>query len=91
MLIKKSTRKNKKYMAWVKEKAQWVHFGGYGYPQYKDTTGVGLFTHLDHLDKDRRRRFFNRFSNLTTKKESMEKEKKKNGISPLYLSMKYLW
>ena len=91
MLIKKSTRKNKKYMAYVPEKARWLHFGQYGMAQYKDSTGVGLFTHIDHLDNKRRKRFFQRFAGLTTKGESLKKEYEKNGITPLWLSMRYLW
>ena len=51
--FKKSTRKNKKYMA-KSPSGRWIHFGHTGYQQYRDVTGLGLYSHLDHNDPKRR-------------------------------------
>ena len=34
-----------------------IHFGATGYQQYKDSTGLGRYSHLNHLDKCRRDRY----------------------------------
>lgn len=49
----KSPRKNKKYRA-ILPNNKTVDFGDSRYQQYKDTTGLGLYTNKDHLDKERR-------------------------------------
>lgn len=50
--IKKSTRQFKKYMAKVNN--EWVHFGDNRYGQYKDRSGLGLYSYLDNNDEKRR-------------------------------------
>lgn len=53
--FRKSTRAHKKYMVTVGNKT--VHFGDTRYQHYKDSTGKGLYTHLNHLDPARRRAY----------------------------------
>ena len=50
--IKKSTRKNKKYM--VKVGTRWIHWGDSRYQQYKDMTPLKAYSYLDHGDAKRR-------------------------------------
>ncbi len=76
MQFKKSTRKNKKYMVTVNNKT--VHFGDTRYQHYFDK--IGLYSHLNHMDKDRRRNFRKRhFKNSQVK------------YSPAWFALHYLW
>ena len=50
-----STRKHKKYMA-VFEDGRKVHVGDKCYQQFRDSA-LGLYSKLDHKDKERRRRY----------------------------------
>ena len=75
--IKKSTMKHKKYMAVFKDKT--IHFGDNRYPQYKDKTGLKLYSHLDHGDEKRKKQYYAR--------HGKEAEK----YSAKYFSHKYLW
>ena len=75
-VFKKSTRKDKKYDVFKNGK-KIASFGGLGYQQYKDK--IGLYTELDHLDKNRRRLYYARHG--TTAKK----------YSPKYFSHRYLW
>ena len=72
----KSNRKDKKYKAILKNKKTGrevgVHFGaikqdGTPYEQYKDSTGLGLYTKYNHNDKQRQQRYRTRHhkDNLT--------------------------
>ena len=86
----KSNRKNKKYLAVIlfNGKLKMEHFGDRRYEQFKDSTGLGLYSHLDHGDLKRRKNYFLRHSGVPTKKEAMLKEKP--GTAK-WLSHKYLW
>ncbi len=76
MKFKKSNRKNKKYMVKINNKT--VHFGDTRYQQYYDK--IGLYSHLNHNDKERRRNFRKRhFKNSLVK------------YSPAWFSLYYLW
>lgn len=88
--IEKSPAKNKKYRAHVKQndKIEKIDFGDSRYEQYKDSTPLKAFSHLDHGDKKRRDNYFKRHSGTTNKKEALKKEK---GITARYLSHKFLW
>jgi hypothetical protein len=58
--LRKSTRKNKKYMADVKINGilhKNVHFGSLNYEQYKDSTPLKLYSNLDHNNLKRRELF----------------------------------
>jgi hypothetical protein len=76
----KSTRKNKKYMVYVRKLDKYVHFGNPSYEQYKDRTPLKFYSHLDHLDPERRRLFKLRFEKTRHVK-----------WSPSYFSDRYLW
>jgi len=60
----RSTRANKKYDAILikknTHKTVRVPFGDNRYQQYKDSTGLRLYSHLDHNDKTRRANYWNR-------------------------------
>ena len=83
MEIKPSTRKGKKYMASVGGK--WIHFGATGYEQYFDSTGLGVFTDDNHLDEDRRKRWYQRHG------PSIKAALKKRTVTPVILSAYFLW
>ena len=59
--FKKSTNSNKKYdcilINKITGRQSKISFGAKKYQQYKDTTKLGLYSHLDHLDKKRRDRY----------------------------------
>lgn len=75
-----SSRKNKKYKATIKHytgETVSIHFGDSRYQQYKDK--IGHYSHLDHNDKERRKRFRARH------------KYNKDEYSPTYFSWTYLW
>ena len=76
-MIKKSTRAHKKYM--IKYKDRWVHFGDNRYQQYRDSTPLKLYKHLDHNDPQRRKNYYQRHGKTA-----------KIGTAKYY-SHKYLW
>ncbi len=57
-LIKKSTRKNKKYDVFDKNKKYLFSFGSSLYQHYFDV--IGDYSHLNHLDKKRRDLYYKR-------------------------------
>ena len=71
-----SKRKNKKYDVYKKGKYI-TSFGSNTNQQYKDK--IGHYKNLDHLDKDKRKRFYDRFG----KNPKFE--------SALWFSSKFLW
>lgn len=78
--IKKSTQKNKLYMADVVYNGKSYknqHFGDDRYQHYKDSTPLRLYSYLNHNDLDRRRLFHSRNKNNT-------------GISYM-LCLEFLW
>ena len=82
--FEKAKAKNKKYSAILKNtetgRTKKVNFGDKRYQHYKDSTGVGAYSHLNHGDPERRRRYRIRHSKTMGKK-----------FSPSYFSAKYLW
>ena len=83
--FQKSRAKNKKYAAILQHKSTGrnviVNFGDTRYQQYKDTTGLRLYTNLDHNDKKRRSSY-----------RSRHKIHVNVGYySPAYFSYNYLW
>jgi hypothetical protein len=82
--FKKSNKKNKKYTAVLYNKATKrinnIHFGDKRYQHYIDSTGLDLYTHLNHFDEERRERYHKRHAKTAKKK-----------YSPSYFSMRYLW
>ena len=77
--LSKSTNKNKKYKATLKDGTV-VHFGHSAYEQVKDTNGVGAWSHMNHGDEKRRENYHKRH-------KCAEENGKK---SPNYLSCRYL-
>ena len=92
-----SNRKNKKYVAKVEnletKKTRKIHFGSTSYQQYKDRTPQEFYKELNHLDKKRRKSYFQRHSGVKTKKEALEKEIRESGglFNAKILSHKFLW
>jgi len=88
--FKKSTRKDKKYM--VKVGNKWIHFGaivnGKPMEQFKDSTGLGLYSKYDHGDKERRKRYLARAKGIKDKQGNLTWKDKE---SSNYYSIKYLW
>lgn len=78
--LKRSTQTStKKYMAIFDYDKSVVHFGDPAYGQYKDVTGLGLFSKKDHLDKKRRDAYYARHGKQAEK------------YSAKWFSHKYLW
>ena len=67
MRFSKSTSKGKKYMV-IGPNGKTIHFGDSSMQQYKDTTKLGLYTHLDHLDETRRKSYLARAKGIKNKK-----------------------
>ena len=60
-----------------------VSFGDRRYEQYRDSTGLGIYSDKDHLDKNRRRQYRAR--------HSQEKKTFRNYWSPGYFSWYFMW
>lgn len=81
--FEKSKVKNKKYNALIvgkDKKIIKIPFGSSKHAQFKDKV-LGLYSHLDHGDKDRRRRYRARHKVYI----------KPGYYSPGYFSLKFLW
>jgi len=81
---KKVTPSNKKYSV-ITPKGRLIHFGARGYEHYFDR--FGKYSHLNHLDKERRRLYRLRHSKVRDKYGFAYKNKE----SPAYYSYRYLW
>ena len=77
-VLEKSTRQHKKYMA-VFPNGKKVHFGDNRYQQFKDSTGLGVYSALNHGDSARRRRYYSRHGKHADK------------YSAKWFAHKYLW
>ena len=86
MNFKKSTRPGKKYMVVVNGKT--IHFGSSSEQQYKDTTGLGLYTHLNHNDEKRRASYLARAKGIKDKNGNLTW---KNKNSANYYAIRWLW
>ena len=82
--FERSKASGKKYDAILRNKKtrkeRRVPFGAVGYEQYRNSTGKGLYTHVNHGDPKRRR-------NYRTRHHGENKRKFSSG----YFSWKYLW
>jgi hypothetical protein len=62
--FQKSQRKYKKYDAVLQhkrtKKVVLIPFGDTRYQQFHDSTGLGLYSHLDHNDEQRRQNYWSR-------------------------------
>ena len=83
--FEKSKTKNKKYDAILLNQANnktiKIPFGHSSYAQFKDSTGLGLYSNKDHGDLNRRAFFRQRHA----------KDIKKRLLLCGWFSMKYLW
>lgn len=89
--FEKSKKEGKKYDAILirrepnpnKATGREVHvpFGDKNYEHYKDTTGLGLYSNLNHLDSKRRTAYRIRHA----------KDAKEGYYSPGAFAMRYLW
>lgn len=84
--FRKSTRKNKKYDVFYNNK--WISFGNINFSQYRDSTGLNVYSHLDHNDPKRRAAYRARHSKILLK-DGTPAYKNKN--QPSYWSYYYLW
>ena len=64
-IFHRSNRKNKKYAVYT-PKGKLINFGELGAQHYKDTA-IGLYSHLDHNDPERRRLYRARHSKIMLK------------------------
>lgn len=82
--FEKSQSKNKKYDAILTNKFSSkvirVPFGDSRYEQYKDNTGLGLYSSLNHLDNNRRKNY-----------RARHQGEEKHIFSSGYFSWYYLW
>lgn len=85
--FKKSTREGKKYMAKTPS-GRWIHFGSTSHQHYKDSTGLGIYSHLDHGDPKRRASYRKRHSAIRTKSGNLAYRDKEQ---PSYYSYYFLW
>lgn len=86
-VFEKSKHKYKKYSV-TTPKGKTIHFGDARYEQYKDSTGLGMYSHLDHLDKDRRKRYLARAKGI---KDKSGKLTWKDPESSNYYAVRFLW
>ncbi len=82
----KSANKNKKYAVFFNGKT--INFGDNRAEQYKDSTGLGLYTSKDHLDPVRRKSYLARAKGIKNAKGELTWKMKS---SPNYYSVRYLW
>lgn len=85
-IFRPSQKKNKKYDVLFKDR--WIAFGDSRYQHYRDRTGLGLYSHLDHNDKKRRERYKKRHEKILLKNG---KPAVMDMNSPAYWSYFYLW
>ncbi len=85
--FEKSTRKGKKYSV-ITPSGKKIHFGALGMEQYKDSTGLGLYSNLDHGDKKRRKSYLARAKGIKDKNGNLTWKDKE---SANYYSVHYLW
>ena len=85
--FEKSKRKNKKYSV-TTPSGKTIHFGDIRYSQFKDSTGLGLYTHLNHGDKERRKKYLARAKGIKNKDGKLTW---KDPESSNYYSIKFLW
>ena len=83
----KSNQSGKKYSV-ITPSGKKIHFGAVGYSHYKDTTGLGVYSHLNHLDKKRREKYRKRHEKIKTKSGKLAYKDKEQ---PSYYAYHYLW
>jgi len=84
IIFKKSTNPHKKYDAFIGTKR--VSFGDRNYQQFHDK--IGHWSHLDHNDPERRKKYRARHGKIYTKSGELAYKVK---YSPEWFSWHYLW
>lgn len=85
--FEKSNIQFKKYTV-ISPSGRKIHFGDTRYEQYKDSTGLNLYSHLNHNDPVRRKNYLARAKGIRDKNGNLTY---KDPESPNYYSVKYLW
>lgn len=85
-VFRRSKSKNKKYAVTYNNKT--INFGDSNMQQYKDSTGLGLFSSKNHLDPVRRKSYLARAKGIKNKKGELTWKDK---ASANYYSVRYLW
>lgn len=85
--FKKSNRKDKKYSV-ITPSGKTVHFGSTRYEHYKDSSGLALYSHLDHNDEKRRDRYRARHAKILLKDGTPAYKNKEQAA---YYSWHFLW
>jgi hypothetical protein len=75
--LERSAAAHKKYVA-ILSNGRRVHFGDTRYQQYRDSTPLQLYSHLDHGDPKRRASFLSRMGKAVP-------------YSANWFAQKYLW
>lgn len=91
--IEPSKVKDKKYVALLNTGRR-VNFGYAPMGQFRDSTGLGIYSHKNHGDRKRQIRYLQRHhGGITTKSKALADEilKSQGKITPRYLSTKLLW
>lgn len=86
-VFQKSKVKNKKYSV-KSPSGRTINFGDTRYQHYKDATGLGLYSHLDHKDPERRKKYRERHSKILLKDGTPAYKNKEQAA---YYSYYYLW
>lgn len=82
-----SDRRGKKYSV-VTPLGKKIHFGDANSEQWKDSTGLGEFTHKNHNDPERRRRYLLRAGGIRNRAGKLTKDDPEYAN---YYSIRYLW
>jgi len=86
-IFHRSNRKGKKYSVYTPS-GKLVSFGSLGHDHYKDSTGLNLYSHLDHNDPERRRLYRARHSKILLKDGTPAYLSKEQ---PAFFSYHFLW
>lgn len=85
--IELSDRPAKKYMA-VFDNGKKIYFGSSQYAQYRDSTPLKAYSHLDHNDSNRREKYRKRHEKIQLKDGRYAYQVK---YTPAWFSYKFLW
>lgn len=87
----RSNAKGKKYAAILKDpegRDVTVNFGDRTHEHYKDSTGLGLYSSQDHLDRERRDRYLRRSAGIRDGRGRLTKD---NPLSANFYARRFLW
>lgn len=90
VVFTKSTRRNKKYRVDFDYDGvhHVLHFGHTDYQHYRDSTGLGLYSDLDHNDKTRRKAYQRRARFIKNKAGELTVF---DPLSANYWAFRFLW